>query len=395
MSRSVSADLDLEPGTYSVLMKITAKKWPTDPTAEQIIRQTCRDRPEKLTQIGLAYDLAHAKGAIKETDKEKKNRQEREEKKKAAARKKQREDFRAAKFKQWQMEKKLRARDKRHAKRKEEHDRKKAEKKKSLESQDVLILDERVSTEANRDATGKEPSIDEAIAGAAVETQTTELQSNGTAAPPSTSEEILSKEQPTNGVLSQTEITKPRAKDAAPEPGIVGDRPTEPEATKARAEAKAIEEPSAEAKNGDETKAEQFHNALQAIPSVQVNGEFVPPTTAPAPSTVAGPDDWQYDSDASFDSSIDSDLDLPPEPASKETMEELAPEDDEENAEFADDPWNAVCVVGLRVYSKDSDLSVEIVRPRQDEEDGDTPLDVDDASKGASAETVPSPKVDA
>ena len=75
-------------------------------------------------------------------------------------------------------------------------------------------------------------------------------------------------------------------------------------------------------------------------------------------------------------------------------MEELAPEDDEENAEFADDPWNAVCVVGLRVYSKDSDLSVEIVRPRQDEEDGDTPLDVDDASKGASAETVPSPKVD-
>ena len=403
MRRSVSADLDLEPGTYSVLMKITAQKWATEPTAEQIIRQTCKDRPEKLTQIGLAYDLAHAKGAIKETDKEKKNRQEREKKMKAAARKKLREDLRAAKLKQWQLEKKQRARDKRHAKRKEEHDRKRAEKKKLADPQDVLVLDKKTTPEVNGKAIGKEPSNEEANACGPIEPQTTERQPNGLAAPPTASDAIVSKEQPTKGVLNETETTKPQSNGAAPEPGIAADEPmaveaaeeasTEPRKTKARAEAKANEQRPTEAKNGDETKAEQFHNALQAIPSVQLNSEFVPSTTAPPPSTVAGPDDWQYDSDASFDSSIDSDLDLPPEPTFDETLAEVAAEDDEENAEFADDPWNAVCVVGLRVYSKDSDLSVEIVRPRQDEEDGDTPLDVDDASKGASAEIVPNARV--
>jgi len=134
---------------------------------------------------------------------------------------------------------------------------------------------------------------------------------------------------------------------------------------------------------------------LQSIPSVQVNGGFVAPKSAAPPSTVAGADDWQYDSDASFDSSIDSDLDLPPEPSTDDVVEEVAAEDDGENAEFADDPWNAVCVVGLRVYSEDPELSVEIVRPRQDEEEGDTPLDVDDASKGVSVETVGNTKADA
>ena len=53
--------------------------------------------------------------------------------------------------------------------------------------------------------------------------------------------------------------------------------------------------------------------------------------------------------------------------------------------EFANDPWNAVCVVGLRVYSKDSGCSIKVVRPRAagDDEAG---LEVDDVSKGVSEE---------
>jgi len=379
MSRSVSADLDLEPGTYSVLMKITAKKWPTDPTPEQIIKQTCNDRPDKLTQIGLAYDLAHAKGQIKETEKEKKQRQEREEKKKAATKKKQREELRGARLKQWQLEKKQRAREKRHAKRKEEHERKKAEKKKSTEPQDASVAGATATPAVNGDVSGRDQPDKEVTTEAAVELQSTEPQWNAEAAPIPLSQDTLNKEQPMNGVSKETEITEPHSDTADPIPGNVTDKPSE---------AKATDEAPNEAKTVEETKAERFHSALQSIPSVQVNGEFVQTTSAPAPSTIAGPDDWLYDSDASFDSSIDSDLDFPPEPPSAETMAEAAAEDDDENAEFADDPWNAVCVVGLRVYSKDSDLSIEIIRPRHGEDDEDTPLDVDDASKGASAEAV-------
>ena len=386
MSRSVSTDLELEPGTYSVLMKITAKKWPMDPTPEQIIKQTCKDRPEKLTQIGLAYDLAHAKGQIKETEKEKKQHQELAEKRKAAARKKQREDLRAAKLKQWQLEKKQRAREKRHTKRKEEHERKKVEKEKSTESRDVPVVGQSAAPDVNGDVTIKDQLVKEATDVLAVEPQGIEPQSNGSALPGIQPEDIMGKNRPTKGVLIESGITTPQPTTAGPVPKDPAHKPTETRST---------EEPSTEATNGDITKAEQFHIALQSIPSVQVNGAFLPPKSAPPPSTVAGPDDWQYDSDASFDSSIDSDLDLPPEPSTDEVVEEVAAEDDGENAEFADDPWNAVCVVGLRVYSKDSESSVEIVRPRQDEEDGDTPLDVDDASKGVSVETFVNTKADA
>ncbi len=379
MSRSVSADLELEPGTYSVLMKITAKKWPTDPTPEQIIRQTCNDRPEKLTQIGLAYDLAHAKGQIKETEKEKKQREEHEGKKKVAAKKKQREELRAARLKQWQLEKKQRAREKRHAKRKEEHERKKAEKKKATEALDSSVNGGPATPKINGYVSSKNQSEQEVTASATVEPQATEPQSNVPVTSAAPSKDVSSKEQLTNGISNESEITESQLNSADPVPGNPVDK---------FSEAKATDELSTKAKTVDEANAEQFHNALQSIPSVQLNGEFVRSTSAPAPSTIAGPDDWLYDSDASFNSSIDSDLDFPPEPPAAELMEELALEDDEENAEFADDPWNAVCVVGLRVYSKDSELSVEIVRPRQDEEDGDTPLDVDDASKGASVEAV-------
>ena len=379
MSRSVSADLELEPGNYSVLMKITAKKWPTDPSPEQIIKQTCKDRPEKLTQVGLAYDLAHAKGQIKETEKEKKRRQEREEKKKAATKKKMREAFRTAKLKQWQLEKKIRAREKRHAKRKEDHERKKAEKQKSAEPQDVPVNGANTTPDINGDVTSKTQPEKATIDGAGMKTQATEPQSNGPAAPAPLPDDALSKEHLTNGISTESEITKPQANATVVVPNNLADKPTE---------AKPIAEALIEAKPVDETEAEQFHNALQTIPSIQANGGSIGPTPALAPSTMAGPDDWQYDSDASFNSSIDSDLDFPPEPSSSEVLEEVAAGEDDENAEFADDPWNAVCVVGLRVYSMDSGLCVEIVRPRHDEEDGDTPLDVDDASKGASVETV-------
>jgi hypothetical protein len=48
-------------------------------------------------------------------------------------------------------------------------------------------------------------------------------------------------------------------------------------------------------------------------------------------------------------------------------------------ADNASKPWNAVCVLGLRVYSQDSEVSIKLVKPKDAEEgaildiDGDTP----------------------
>jgi len=45
------------------------------------------------------------------------------------------------------------------------------------------------------------------------------------------------------------------------------------------------------------------------------------------------------------------------------------------------DPWNAVCVMGLRVYSRDSEVSVKLVKPKADDEAA--LLDIDGVKAGA------------
>jgi hypothetical protein len=39
------------------------------------------------------------------------------------------------------------------------------------------------------------------------------------------------------------------------------------------------------------------------------------------------------------------------------------------------DPWSALCVVGLKLYSQDPDLSIHVIIPSEDEKTG---LDIDD-----------------
>jgi len=76
MNRSVSTDISLEAGTYWILMKVTAR--PNGSCEiEEALPTYVDTRREKLIQMGLSYDLAHAKGIIVETEKEKKEREER------------------------------------------------------------------------------------------------------------------------------------------------------------------------------------------------------------------------------------------------------------------------------------------------------------------------------
>ena len=59
--RSVSAEVDLKPGRYKVLPKILALNT-TRATVEDVVKKMAERKPQKLRQIGLNYDLAHAKG---------------------------------------------------------------------------------------------------------------------------------------------------------------------------------------------------------------------------------------------------------------------------------------------------------------------------------------------
>ena len=370
MKRSVSTDLpELEPGTYSVLMKITAHRFWPEGTPEQAIRKVANDRPNKLIQIGLAYDLAHAKGEIIETEEEKEARSKLEEKKKASLKTKQRKEISEAKKKKWEFGKREKARETRHEKRRQEYQRKKAAKQDAARPSSVGEQSAK-SGEGATDVTGTEAEVEkQAVAGAEQDkTGDKTVNAAGMPSPPAEAPNV-------NG--NQNETTR----------------------TANAGEAKATDgEPKSET-----AKAEQFANDLKNIPSVTVN-DGPPPQQAPgsalAPPSVASSvagmpdDDYLYDSDASFQSSVDSVLDFPSDdiPAAEDSAAAAAADDeDDSDVEFSSDPWNAVCVVGLRVYSKDEGCSIKAVRPRPEEE---SKLEVDDVSKGVSGEKPEKPLAD-
>ncbi|KFZ08899.1 hypothetical protein V501_05788 [Pseudogymnoascus sp. VKM F-4519 (FW-2642)] len=62
--RSVSAELFLEAGTYEIRMKVAASRNDKAHKVEDIVKGNWLDRREKLLQVGLSYDIAHAKGQL-------------------------------------------------------------------------------------------------------------------------------------------------------------------------------------------------------------------------------------------------------------------------------------------------------------------------------------------
>ena len=389
MSRSVSTDLELDPGTYSVLMRITARRYQDDDTPEDIIRKNVKLRQNKLIQTGLAYDLAHAKGEIRESETEKQERQERELKTKAAEKKKQYALRREEKLKDWQRGKREKAREKRHAKKREEYERKKAEKRKVPEPAEGPVAGDATAVQTDQPTTpepvngttaaaGVEAEIEKQAAAGATEEKTGEPAPDPAFLPdPPEADEFKAVDGPRLATI--VEDSKPANGTLANDTSVA---PTNDE----KGSAKSTENSSAQ-------NSQQFEVALKSIPSVTVNGAPAPTSEAPppsiaAPSSLAPNDDYQYDSDASFDSSIDSVLDFPTQADDVGAEEEPLPIDaEEDNAEFENDPWNAVCVVGLRIFFKEGSCSVETVRPRQEEET----LDLDDTSSKAFPNTLLSP----
>ena len=70
MSRSVNAELELEPGKYIVIFKITGEKDRTAPTKDKVIRKTKKYNRKKFLQIGMSCDLACAKATTEPEDEE-------------------------------------------------------------------------------------------------------------------------------------------------------------------------------------------------------------------------------------------------------------------------------------------------------------------------------------
>lgn len=61
-SRSVSGEQHLQPGSYTVRLKISATRYSEDPTLAEVIKKNLKHKRSTLMQLGSNYDVAHAKG---------------------------------------------------------------------------------------------------------------------------------------------------------------------------------------------------------------------------------------------------------------------------------------------------------------------------------------------
>ncbi|GLI76196.1 hypothetical protein PoHVEF18_004467 [Penicillium ochrochloron] len=292
MARSVNAEIDLEPGRYQVLMKITAYRHDEESTAETVRRLASAHR-EKLVQVGLSYDLAHAKGLVAETDQERYE----SERRKACEWKKLRDETKRKLQKEWIRERKMAARQQRQAARRPR----------------------RMTNGASPD---RGPIPAQILADNKATQSPTEVGS--------ISSDVSDRRPATNGTS--------------------GSVPTI-----------------------------QF-NGLHAR-HASGSGSTRRRTESPRPSlnTRLANDNLDITDLELLDGfEFDSDLDMPiEEPKNRPPFADLEGP--------AEDPWNAVCVVGLRVYSLDPKLSLQVMHPVP-EDDTEAPLDRDDPAASATLE---------
>ena len=297
-NRSISAEVDLEPGIYEVLPKIVAKRNSDAPDVHEVVMKVAERNPQKLRQIGLNYDIANAKGITELTEEEEKQK---EQKKKAALEKKKKKaeeaDKEKAEFEAWKKEEK----DEYEAWKKEK---KRLEIKNNADKNDKQSDNLKPAESENRvniTTTTDENKKEEPAAAAATESKDTTLGAEG--------------------VELVTKTAAPNVHDA-----------------------NLFSDDDARHARGEDSR---LHSRASSR-SAPRGRRSSPHMYQSHPRSVYG--------------------ELPREPSPRAR----SPVDNKQKS------WNAVCVLGLRVYSQDSEVSIKLVKPKSLEEgaildvDGDT-----------------------
>jgi hypothetical protein len=349
MFRSVVAELpDLQDGTYSVVVKVVAERNQKTPSVEEVVEKMCRDKTdryhEKFSQVGLSYNVAHSKGA----------------------------GIMEAQIQQRKGEERRKAWMKRHEGKKR-HIRKYSEKNKMNKAAFFFPrrpeLEGSENTEAPSQApVSKPPRRRRGRHGASEPTRAATLPAMQGKDRAKSSGAQASSEMPLSTVQDVPSVPK---LDETP-PSIGGN-------------VLLVEEPGEmPAPNvNDTSKAGRTtldHAARREVhPHHQGREDYYQEEGSAASS------EYHTDTD-SLNSFCPEDvyqrLFYDPPRSSRRSQEDHHGGEKDDHV----DPWNAVCVVGLRVYSKDPDLRIEVVMPGEGEKPG---LDIDDKQAGVPVEAPP------
>ncbi|KAG9195132.1 hypothetical protein G6011_00252 [Alternaria panax] len=333
-NRSISAEVDLEAGVYEVLPKIEASRDADAPDVPEVVTKLAERNPQKLRQIGLNYDIANAKGIfeLSEEERKKKERKRKEiaekEAEKKEAREKEKAEFEAwrkekSDFEAWQKE----ARAEYDAWKKEKKEQEMQSKEREADNTEK-VLSENDSHTVHVDATA-------GVTEETVQNAEKSTSSNADDRPNSpTMFTVQLKGHPDKNELATEPTLEPRDSNDNGD----GNYTTTPDVHPIDL---GNQDPSSSS-TSPQSRITRSH------PLITSHNRSAPPP------------DYQ-----GSQGHANSGEGPPPTP-------QVAP------AKEVPKPWNAVCVLGLRVYSLDPEVSIQLVKPKDAEEgaildiDGDT-----------------------
>ncbi|KAF2849657.1 cysteine proteinase [Plenodomus tracheiphilus IPT5] len=343
-NRSISAEVHLEAGTYEVLPKIEASRDADAPDVQDVVTKVAERNPQKLRQIGLNYDIANAKGVLQESEEEKakiermKKQAAEKKRKDEEADKKDKEDFEA-----WKKEEKAEYEAWKKQKIRDEKTRSaQAPINKTQQNAKVKATD----PDKKPDATKAEPTVKQPDTNRDHSSFPTGGAKNNHEDTTTTPFTIRQKDTQTT---QDTDPTPPT--ETIPQTNPLSDTPSEP----------TNETPS----SPEHYSLHLYPDSRPLYPSHRYNHDHDHDhdQTHRYQTPIYNPR-YQRHIYAEEDRQRRQPRPTTPSPAP-------APEKPK--------PWNAVCVLGLRVYSQDTEVSIELVRPR-DVEEGAI-LDVDGGTK--------------
>lgn len=337
MERSVVTELkSLKAGTFSVFIMVVADRDTSAPSVEDVVKAQCRRKVDndKLAQVGAAYDLAHSKGtqymesqaAIRKAKEKAKARNTRiaTRKKNWEKRHLSREIVRKQDKKNREKRERKEAKDEAEEKEEEE----KELKDKAVQTEDVKEVtfekeDKGVQTEDALSATPEKPisemqSMAENDKGVQVQTEDFSGSTTSSQGTPST---------PKSSSVSSPPVVIRVPLQGPPPPPPPGYFPTQ-------------------RKNSSSSQARYSRQTpLHVQQYVVSDGES-------SASPISDFDDLYSDDDLTSKQKM----------STGEAKQKKGSDDEDEP-----EPWNAVCIVGFRVYSKDEGLEVKVYEEGEDE----------------------------
>lgn len=375
-NRSISCEVELEAGVYEVIPKVTASRRYGGKVVEDVVRDFADENPQKVRQVGLQYDLAHAKPGVSdydldlEAEKDKKKKKEESKKAKEKAKKKKESEAQKKAVKTARKENKKmkvrRRKDVARARRAMEKDISRA-KKRNEERQKRREAKELEKVKEKEDAARVEDAVEAGV------------------------EVGAEAQKPEESVVEDPKIGGSKADESKASDALKESEPVEAEASP---EKKADEQPAGEKPTSDaswtevskETPAQSPETLILEVPAAAPESNALDAAAEPETKTrpfSPAPEDSATDGSISSDEDV---LSIPsyssPSPSSSDSDSSFSSESESEDEDPKKDdlphppparsgappPWNPVCVMGLRVYALDPEVSVALVEVSGDEE---------------------------